>query len=139
MSDKPQSTQTPAQPDTPRKAATVMLLREGTNSADGATGMEVFMIVRHQNSDVHAGALVFPGGRVDDEDYDLAADTAVFPPLPGVDKMIIQVPPAFPKPTPLTEALRFAFISYAGTGILVAAIIAEVRTVLTRLEDLRAA
>ena len=45
-------------------------------------------------------------------------------PLPGVDKMIIQVPPAFPKPTPLTEALRFAFISYAGTGILVAAIIA---------------
>ena len=86
MSDKPQSTQTPAQPATPRKAATVMLLREGTNSADGATGMEVFMIVRHQNSDVHAGALVFPGGRVDDEDYDLAADTAVFPPLPGVDK-----------------------------------------------------
>ena len=45
-------------------------------------------------------------------------------PLPGVDKMIIQMPPAFPKETPLTEALRFAFISYAGTGILVAAIIA---------------
>ncbi len=45
-------------------------------------------------------------------------------PLPGVDKMIIQMPPAFPKEIPLTEALRFAFISYAGTGILVAAIIA---------------
>jgi 8-oxo-dGTP pyrophosphatase MutT (NUDIX family) len=56
-----------------------MLLR------DGAEGMEVFMIVRHQNSDVHGGALVFPGGRVDDEDYDLATDAAVFPPLPGVD------------------------------------------------------
>ena len=56
-----------------------MLLR------DGAVGMEVFMIVRHQNSDVHAGALVFPGGRVDDEDYELAADAAVFPPLAGVD------------------------------------------------------
>ena len=56
-----------------------MLLR------DGAVGMDVFMIVRHQNSDVHAGALVFPGGRVDDEDYDLAADAAVFPPLAGVD------------------------------------------------------
>jgi 8-oxo-dGTP pyrophosphatase MutT (NUDIX family) len=56
-----------------------MLLR------DGADGMEVFMIVRHQNSDVHGGALVFPGGRVDDEDYDLAADAAAFPPLAGVD------------------------------------------------------
>ncbi len=44
--------------------------------------------------------------------------------LPGVDKMIIQMPPAFEKPTPLPEVLRFAFISYAGTGILVAAIIA---------------
>jgi 8-oxo-dGTP pyrophosphatase MutT (NUDIX family) len=47
--------------------------------------MEVFMIVRHQNSDVHAGALVFPGGRVEDEDYALATDAAVFPPLAGVD------------------------------------------------------
>ena len=46
--------------------------------------------------------------------------------LAGVDKMIIQMPPAFPKPTPLPEVLRFAFISYAGTGILVAAIIAGV-------------
>ena len=59
-----------------------MLLR---NSNDNADSMEVFMIVRHQNSDVHGGALVFPGGRVDDEDYDLAADAAVFPPLAGVD------------------------------------------------------
>ena len=59
-----------------------MLLRD-SNDNDG--GMEVFMIVRHQNSDVHGGALVFPGGRVDDEDYDLAADAAVFPPLAGVD------------------------------------------------------
>lgn len=64
---------------TPRKAATVMLLR------DGGGGMEVFMIVRHQNSDVHAGALVFPGGRVEGEDYTLAADAAMFPPLAGVD------------------------------------------------------
>ncbi len=56
-----------------------MLLRDSDDA------MEVFMIVRHQNSDVHAGALVFPGGRVDDEDYDLAADAAVFPPLAGVD------------------------------------------------------
>ena len=63
----------------PQPAATVMLLRDGSN------GMEVFMIVRHQKSDVHAGALVFPGGRVDAEDYDLANDVAVFPPHDGAD------------------------------------------------------
>ncbi len=63
----------------PRPAATVMLLRDGND------GMEVFMIVRHEKSDVHAGALVFPGGRVDPEDHELAMDAAVFAPLPGVD------------------------------------------------------
>lgn len=63
----------------PQRAATVMLLRNGDE------GMEVFMIVRHHNSDVHAGALVFPGGRVDPEDHDLAVDSAVFPPQAGVD------------------------------------------------------
>ena len=46
--------------------------------------------------------------------------------LPGVDKMIIQMPPAFTKPTPLAEILNFTFLSMAGTGILVAAIIAGV-------------
>lgn len=44
--------------------------------------------------------------------------------VPGVDRMITQMPPAFPKPTPLTVAFPFTFLSYAGTGILVAAIIA---------------
>ncbi|MPZ44100.1 MAG: NUDIX hydrolase [Betaproteobacteria bacterium] len=63
----------------PQPAATVMLLR------DGVRGMEVFMIVRHHQSDVHAGALVFPGGRVDPEDYDLAGDAAVFPTQDGMD------------------------------------------------------
>jgi lactate permease len=46
--------------------------------------------------------------------------------LPGVDKMILQVPPAFAKPTPLAEILNFTFLSMAGTGILVAALIAGV-------------
>jgi 8-oxo-dGTP pyrophosphatase MutT (NUDIX family) len=63
----------------PQPAATVMLLRDGND------GMEVFMIVRHHKSDVHAGALVFPGGRVDPEDYDLAVDASVFPAQNGVD------------------------------------------------------
>ncbi len=64
---------------TPRLAATVMLLR------DGGDGMEVFMIVRHQDSNFAAGALVFPGGRVDPEDHDLAADAAVFAPRERLD------------------------------------------------------
>jgi 8-oxo-dGTP pyrophosphatase MutT (NUDIX family) len=62
----------------PQPAATVMLLR------DVDERLEVFMVVRHQASDVHAGALVFPGGRVDPEDYDLAADASVFPSQAGV-------------------------------------------------------
>jgi 8-oxo-dGTP pyrophosphatase MutT (NUDIX family) len=64
---------------TPQPAATVMLLR------DGDDGMEVFMIVRHEKSDVHAGALVFPGGRVDPEDSELAVDPRVCPAQDGVD------------------------------------------------------
>ena len=64
---------------TPLLAATVLLLRDGTD------GMEVFMIVRHHESDFAAGALVFPGGRVDPEDYDIAADAVLFPPQPGVE------------------------------------------------------
>jgi len=45
--------------------------------------------------------------------------------VPGVDKLIIQMPPAFTKPLPLRVGfLPFAFLSYAGTGILVASIIA---------------
>jgi 8-oxo-dGTP pyrophosphatase MutT (NUDIX family) len=64
----------------PRLAATVMLLRDGTD------GLEVFMIVRHHRSDVHAGALVFPGGRMDPEDHRLALDPAVFPPQDGTDE-----------------------------------------------------
>src|ERR1700733_1825285 len=48
-------------------AATIMLLR------DGPAGLEVFMVVRHHEIDFAAGALVFPGGRVEDADHDIAA------------------------------------------------------------------
>ena len=111
-----------AQPPMPRKAATVMLLR------DGDEGMEVFMIVRHQNSDVHAGALVFPGGRVDDEDYDLAADAAMFPPLSGVAAN--------------TAALRVAAVreTFEECGVLLARARGDAALVsATRLRDIEAA
>lgn len=46
----------------PIPAATVMLLR------DGEDGMEVFMVRRATKMDFAAGALVFPGGKVDPPD-----------------------------------------------------------------------
>jgi 8-oxo-dGTP pyrophosphatase MutT (NUDIX family) len=52
---------------TPRPAATILLLR------DGSAGLEVFMVVRHHAIDFASGALVFPGGRVEEDDNLLAA------------------------------------------------------------------
>ena len=46
----------------PRPAATVVILR------DGPGGIEVFMVVRHHEIDFASGALVFPGGKVDEQD-----------------------------------------------------------------------
>ena len=53
---------------TPRPASTVLLVR------DSAEGMEVFMVVRHHQIDFASGALVFPGGSIDKEDFAIAAD-----------------------------------------------------------------
>jgi 8-oxo-dGTP pyrophosphatase MutT (NUDIX family) len=62
----------------PRLAATVLLLR------DAAAGMEVFMVVRHHQIDFASGALVFPGGRIDPGDHDIAGNPVLFPPQPGL-------------------------------------------------------
>lgn len=45
-------------------ATTVLLLR------DTANGLEVFMVERHRQIDFAGGAIVFPGGRLDDGDGD---------------------------------------------------------------------
>ncbi len=50
----------------PRLAATVLLVR------DGPLGLQVFMVVRHRQIEFASGALVFPGGKVDPEDRELA-------------------------------------------------------------------
>jgi 8-oxo-dGTP pyrophosphatase MutT (NUDIX family) len=39
---------------------------------DGARGLEVFMVVRHHQIDFASGALVFPGGKADPQDFDPA-------------------------------------------------------------------
>jgi 8-oxo-dGTP pyrophosphatase MutT (NUDIX family) len=55
------------EPAAPRPASTIILLR------DGPTGLEVFMVVRHHQIDFASGALVFPGGRMEAADAELAA------------------------------------------------------------------
>ncbi len=50
---------------TPVPAATILMLR------DGPTGLETFMVVRHHQIDFASGALVFPGGKVDDGDFEV--------------------------------------------------------------------
>ena len=47
-------------------AATTLMLR------DTVHGLEVFMVVRHHQIDFASGALVFPGGKVDPGDSDVA-------------------------------------------------------------------
>ena len=62
----PPSTEGPAV--TPRPAATALLVR------DGPKGLQVFMVVRHHKIDFASGALVFPGGKVDPEDFAFSGD-----------------------------------------------------------------
>jgi 8-oxo-dGTP pyrophosphatase MutT (NUDIX family) len=61
----------------PRAAATVVLVR------DNAPGLETFLVRRHGLSDVHAGAHVFPGGKVDR--HDLSADSRSLFAQPSTD------------------------------------------------------
>jgi len=58
------------EPVTPRLAATLLLLR------DGADGIEVLMTSRHKEAGFAAGALVFPGGKVDAADHALTRSCA---------------------------------------------------------------
>ena len=68
------STDEPYVPLTPRPAATVMLIR------DGSHGVSVFLMRRHSAMEFAAGVMVFPGGGVDDRDRN--ADVAWAGPSP---------------------------------------------------------
>ena len=72
-------------PSTPLPAATILLLRETEGE------LQVFMVVRHHQIDFASGALVFPGGKVDEQDF----DEALLPHLKGAhqdrDMRAIQV------------------------------------------------
>jgi 8-oxo-dGTP pyrophosphatase MutT (NUDIX family) len=65
-------------PATPVPAATLLLVR------DGSRGLEVLMAARHEDSGFAAGALVFPGGKVDACDLAIARRHAPLESLPDV-------------------------------------------------------
>jgi 8-oxo-dGTP pyrophosphatase MutT (NUDIX family) len=56
-------------PALPRPATTVLLLRPSV-AGDMASPIEVFMVVRHHQIDAFSGALVFPGGKLEEADGD---------------------------------------------------------------------
>lgn len=64
-------------PAAPREAATLILLR------DGESGIEVFCVERNRKSGFMGGALVFPGGKVDDSDRDEGWTGFLLPPREG--------------------------------------------------------
>jgi 8-oxo-dGTP pyrophosphatase MutT (NUDIX family) len=61
--------ETKKQPAPPRPATTVLLLRPSV-PGEGTSPLEVFMVVRHHQIDAFSGALVFPGGKLEDADGD---------------------------------------------------------------------
>jgi 8-oxo-dGTP pyrophosphatase MutT (NUDIX family) len=69
----------------PVPSATILLLR------GDHTALEVFMVVRHHEIDFASGALVFPGGKVDDQDSDAALIEFCDGAAPDADTRSIQV------------------------------------------------
>ena len=46
-------------------SATIIMVREANN------GLQTFMVLRHHEIDFASGALVFPGGKIDEQDYEM--------------------------------------------------------------------
>jgi 8-oxo-dGTP pyrophosphatase MutT (NUDIX family) len=63
----------------PRPASTILLLRDRATSGDRSRGeIEVFMMVRHYEIDFASGALVFPGGSVENGDQEIIASPELY-------------------------------------------------------------
>src|ERR1700751_1917146 len=67
---------------TPRPASTILLLRDSV----AANEIEVFMMVRHYEIDFNSGALVFPGGSVDNNDREIIAHPELYSGGDGLDE-----------------------------------------------------
>ena len=68
----------------PRPASTILLLRDGAGEG-GKSEIEVFMMVRHYEIDFNSGALVFPGGSVDNGDQDIIGKPELYSGAEGLD------------------------------------------------------
>ena len=73
------------EPTVPRHASTVVVVR------DGAPGLEVFCVLRHMKSTFLGGAVVFPGGKVDDEDEDEAWAAQATAPQPRAEALAMKL------------------------------------------------
>jgi 8-oxo-dGTP pyrophosphatase MutT (NUDIX family) len=65
----------------PRPASTILLLRDNAQKRE----IEVFMMVRHHQIEFNSGALVFPGGSVDNNDREIIARPALYSGGEGLD------------------------------------------------------
>ncbi|HTE37292.1 MAG TPA: NUDIX hydrolase [Reyranella sp.] len=63
-------TDTPKKEPPPARPATTVLLLRPSRLGDAASPLEVFMVVRHHAIDAFSGALVFPGGKLEEADGD---------------------------------------------------------------------
>src|SRR6185437_12132558 len=61
---------TPKKEPPPARPATTVLLLRPSMTGDAASPLEVFMVVRHHQIDSFSGALVFPGGKLEEADGD---------------------------------------------------------------------
>ena len=66
----------------PRDASTILLLRDSKSREE----IEVFMMVRHYEIDFNSGALVFPGGSVDNNDREIIAHPDLYSGGEGLDE-----------------------------------------------------
>ncbi|QZY29356.1 NUDIX hydrolase [Nocardioides coralli] len=80
-----------ATPAEPRDAATVVLLRDGT---DPATGPEVYLLRRQTSMAFAGGMCVFPGGGVDPRDFDHAVAWAGPSPAEWAARLAVEEPMA---------------------------------------------
>src|SRR5215469_13393107 len=71
-----------SEPAAVRPASTVLLLRDHAAAGE----IEVFMMVRHHQIEFNSGALVFPGGSVDNNDREIAARTELYGGGNGLDE-----------------------------------------------------
>ncbi len=67
----------------PRHAATLVIVR------DRGPGMEVFCVERHKKSAFLGGAIVFPGGKLDDQDADSAWDALLGPAADALSRSLM--------------------------------------------------